>query len=417
MVATKAPWPPVDGGRRLLLEQLRALAERDLRPLLVAPCPRHQLEQCAGALQPYCEPRLVARRTAPTSLAAKLAGTLDPRLLGQPWALVRHRSRALRREVEGALAEGGVDLVHAEQLQALAMLPRRTPPVVVRAQNVESDLWAALTREMPAGTLGSLVRSALRFEAQRLRRTEALLLARCARVLAVSDSDRRRLLEIGVDGDRCTLVHAPFPPRLPGRGHPLPGSPALVLSGSNDWLPNRLAWRQFVDEVWPFLRRDLPDAVLHVFGSPAEAAPATSTHDRLLLHPSPLDSRDLFDETSILLVPLRVASGIRIKILEAWARGVPVVGSPVACRGLEGRDGLSHREAATREQWLEAIRALRDPAQRRAQIDAGREALRRHHDPPSIADQMLAQYSLALSANGSRVAAGAESDRPGGAPS
>src|SRR6185369_7001352 len=92
--------------------------------------------------------------------------------------------------------------------------------------------------------------------------------------------------------------------------------------------------------------------------------------------------------------PLRIASGVRIKILEAWARGVPVVATPQAAAGLEA----SHEEelliAADPGGFARAIRRLHaDPAFARACVEAGRALLRARHDPARVTEGLVRIYT------------------------
>ena len=144
VVATKAPWPAIDGGRVLLLNTLQALAAAGCRLTLVAPVDpgSFELSEVARELPPFCTPALVP--AAPLSPAAAFL-----RAGGAPLSIARHTLPAVHREVERRLAAERFDLVHAEQLQALPQAEpafARKIPVVLRAQNVESDLWAATAR-------------------------------------------------------------------------------------------------------------------------------------------------------------------------------------------------------------------------------------------------------------------------------
>src|SRR5215217_388754 len=173
-IATKAPWPPVDGGRFLLRNTLEALAAAGCRVTLVAPVDpaRFDLGQVARELTAFCDPRLVPAAPLPPAVALLRSG-------GAPLSIARHSLPAVRREVERLLGEGEsrFDLVHAEQLQAL---PQAEPafargiPVVLRAQNVESQLWAAAARR-GRGIRGLLLRREARslaaWEGRAVRRT------------------------------------------------------------------------------------------------------------------------------------------------------------------------------------------------------------------------------------------------------
>ncbi|MEM7587638.1 MAG: hypothetical protein AAF560_29900, partial [Acidobacteriota bacterium] len=116
-IATKAPWPPVDGGRRVLLDTLHALGAAGHRLTLVAPVAMAESERrsCEQELAAVCEPRLVAARPRPRWLDG-----LRAQLRGMPWTVVRHALPAVRREVETQLGQQRFDAVIAEQLQALA---------------------------------------------------------------------------------------------------------------------------------------------------------------------------------------------------------------------------------------------------------------------------------------------------------
>jgi len=389
VVATKAPWPPEDGGRLLLLHTLEGLAAAGHRVTLVAPVDpaRFDVGLVASALGPLCTPRLVAAR--PAGRLPTLARAVSR---GLPLSVARHSLAAVRREVERLLAAERFDLVHAEQLQALPQVPRQAaPPVVLRAQNVESALWAAAARR-PGGGVGS--GALLAIEARRLAAWEGRAVRRTAATVALTPEDAARLAGLaGVPEERAAgkvhAVAAPFPASLPPGGAALAGSPAVVVLGSAGWLPNADSAAWFQNEVWPAVRGVLPGAVLHLFGAAEGGDPAPG----VALHPAPGDSADAFPLGAILAVPLRIASGVRMKILEAWARRVPVVGTPEAVSGLGAEDGRELLVAGDPAGFAAALARLhREPALVRSLVAAGRAALRERHDPATVTARLVAIY-------------------------
>ncbi|RMH22631.1 MAG: hypothetical protein D6696_02835, partial [Acidobacteria bacterium] len=175
-IATKTPWPPVDGGRLLLWNTLEALAGSGCRVDLVAPAAGARLAAAAEALKHLCRPHLVRRSPAlPGPLLWLLA-----RARGEPLTIVRHRRPAVARRVAALLASDAFDAIQVEQLQALAQAPASgRVPVTLRAQNVESDLWRA-TADAAALPQGRLRRPLLRAEARRLARWEGRAVRRTA---------------------------------------------------------------------------------------------------------------------------------------------------------------------------------------------------------------------------------------------
>lgn len=390
-VATKAPWPPHDGGRLLQLETLRALGTSPigssgaLEVELVAPVPAGQRGAVERALAPFCTPRLVEARPWPLPLAALFA-------VARRWPLTgaRHRLPAVRRAVEAAAGFGGFDLVHAEQVQSMPQALAARLPVVLRAQNVESELWrGGAVGDGLARWLGRLRRS----EARRLLAWEGEMLGRAALTLAVSERDAGALSACA-PAARIETLPAPFAAELPA-GPALPGSPAVAVLAGAGWSPNRDGAEAFVATTWPRVRAALPAALLHVFGE------ARVDGEGVVTHPSPSDPSVAFAGGSILAVPLELASGVRMKALEAWARGVPVVATPQAAAGLASTPGQELLVAALGEAFAAALVDLAgDRALRGRLISSARELLRRRHHPPEIARRLRSFYAGAAAARG-----------------
>jgi Glycosyl transferases group 1 len=412
-IATKPPCPPIDGGRLLQKLTLEALAARGVRVTVVAPVEPSGAARAAAEIAPFARPALV-----PAPPVGKLAALLAARPGGLPLAIARHRRRDVEEAVARELAAETFAAVHVEQVHALpqaAPAAARGLRIVLRAQNVESDLWRAAAAR---GGLG-LARALAAVEVRRLAVWEARAVARVAVTAALTEIDQKRLsalvdpkrlvaMAVGAALDarsgttvaaaagrrllpKIVVVPAPFPARLPAGGTPLAGAPAVVVLGSGGWLPNRDAGRWFAGTVWPTVRRALPEARLHLFGDDAEALAASGAG--IDPHPAPAHSRDAFAPGSVLVVPLRIASGVRMKILEAWARGVPVVATPEAAAGLGAEPGRELLLATTAEEFAGALmRLAAEPELAARLVAAGRERLAARHRPAAVADRLLALY-------------------------
>jgi glycosyltransferase involved in cell wall biosynthesis len=187
-------------------------------------------------------------------------------------------------------------------------------------------------------------------------------------------------------------VPAPFPSSLPGGDEPLAGAPAIVLLGSGGWLPNLRAAEWFLRVAWPAVRAALPSAAVHVFGESGR----TQNGPGIVLHGPLGDSRRAFAPNAVLVVPLPFGSGVRMKILEAWARGVPVVATPEAAEGLEADDGSELLLARQPEDFAAAMRRLAfDTRLGPSLVRRGRELLATRHDPASVASRLAAVYEAA----------------------
>ena len=378
-IATKPPAPPTDGGRLVACETLRALAAAGHAITVVAPAApgaaadaRRAAESAGIALE--------AIEASPRSWARAACAAVAR---GLPVTIVRHEHAALAARVDALLAARRFDVAHAEQLQAYAACTpaeRRGIPVVLRAQNVESEVWAQ----------GAGRGVAYRFEARRLARFEGQAVRAAAATLALTARDADRLRTLGGDGARVVHVPAPFVATL-APGERLPGAPAIVAPASVGWAPNDEARAWLVDAVWPAIAAALPAARLHLFGG-ARSTPGSTG---VVHHPAPADSRSAFPADAIVLVVLRTPAGVRMRILEAWARGLPVVSTPAAVAGLDG--GADAVVTADHPAGIAAaIAALAaDPPRRAALVAAGTAVLRDRHDPARVAAALGAVYASA----------------------
>lgn len=381
--ATKTPSPAVDGGRLVALLTLEALKAHGHDLTVVAPIDPDAADRSAIVSRLESLGRVVLAPARPEGLAlAALRTAFGP----TPLTVRRHSLSAVRDAVTALLSRESFDVVHAEQLQVLAQVgeaARRGVPVVLRAQNVESDLWGGASR-----TAG-ILRPILAREARRLAAYEGRAVREAAATVALSAQDAARLVELSGAADRVHHVPAPFPAQLPPASRPLAGAPAVVLFGSAGWRPHAEGVRWFLRDVWPRVRAVLPGATLHVPGA------AIAASDGVVGHPAPADSRELFAQGSVLVVPLHVASGVRMRILEAWARGVPVVATPAGAAGLDAADGRELLLARDPEEFALALRRLHtEPALVESVVAAGRRRLAARHDPRAVAASLSDVYAL-----------------------
>ena len=384
VIATKTPWPPVDGGRLVLFNTIEALAEQGHRIDLVAPCAEGR-DEVAEALAPICTPHLVNAR--PRSGLGSVALGLFTRV---PATIARHTIPAVQTIAGKILAAGEIDVVHAEQLHALPQADdaqRLGIPIVHRAHNVESMLWA-----YSAGHRSALMRPLLALEARRMSSMEIEALATTACTIALTEPDRRTLGELD-PGATIHTVSAPFAAELPVGGGGLDGEPVVVTLTSATWAPSRDAVDHLACRIWPTVRQRLPGAVLHVFGGGHHL----DGLDGVVPHPPPDESRTAFPEGAVVVIPERHPTGVPMKALEAWARGLPLLVDGPTAEILDAEDGRELVVARDADGYASALaRLTEDTTLRQTLIDGGRRKLSENHDPAKIATHLTRLYRWAI---------------------
>ena len=153
-----------------------------------------------------------------------------------------------------------------------------------------------------------------------------------------------------------------------------PGDPFLLI-GNLSYLPNVEGARFFCAEVLPRIRASDPDlARVTIAGSsPAPSVVAMGGDTGVTVLASPADVAPLYQQARVAVVPIRAGGGTRIKILEAFASGVPVVSTALGAEGLIAEDGVHLLIADTPDEFAAAcMRLARDDELRSRLIPAAR---------------------------------------------
>ena len=114
------------------------------------------------------------------------------------------------------------------------------------------------------------------------------------------------------------------------------------------------------------MRRRLPAAVLHVFGG----GPNLDGLDGVARHPSPADSRTAFPDGAVVVIPERHPTGVPMKALEAWARGLPLIVDGPTAEILDAGDGDDEQRMAALDSERSAARQGARASSRRTGVAA-----------------------------------------------
>ena len=232
----------------------------------------------------------------------------------------------------------------------------------------------------------------LRMEARLLAAAEQRLAERAERVLVVCERDRQAVIG-RLPADRASRVSVvPLSVEADSPRGDGGGKPVLVMTGNLGYFPNVDAVTWWLQDVWPDLKRVQPDVRLVVAGArPTRAVRQAVRKADVQLLEAPEDLRAVLSQATLALAPLRCGSGVPIKVLEAWAVGVPVLVSPWAAAGTSGQPGedflLVGRDPA---EWVAAVTGLLgDPMFRSRLIENGRRRLAADYSREAVRDRLL----------------------------
>lgn len=386
-IVRRLPHPLNSGTPIRQFELLTAYAEIGE---VVLVCFYHDEEElaAASALAPFCA------EIHPVSYLRRRRGSRDSKPLAwwqrlRQWAspkpfLAKH---CFSPEMKGLVEElaPSCDLIHVGRL---CMIPhveslldgvRRGHRFVLDLDDVETVLLRRELRISPPAKWHA--RAYKYFDLYRTWVYQRKALSSFDRVLVCSEGDRRQL------GHDAGVTVVPNGVNLPLQILPedADGRTLLCLATYGHW-PNVDGLRFFVDAIFPLIRKEIVDARLVVVGknTPPEVR---ALHDgKAIWVEGAVPSVDEFyRQATVAIVPLRIAAGTRLRILEAFALGRPVVSTSVGCEGLEVVPG-EHLLVADEPHDLAnaCIELLKDGQLRERLVHNARELVERRYTWGSV---------------------------------
>jgi glycosyltransferase involved in cell wall biosynthesis len=249
---------------------------------------------------------------------------------------------------------GGPAVVDFNDLEDVKLRTLRRMWKLQRAEGAPSS---------PRRSLGTCLDT---IDERRWRRVELQAADSVGAVVVCSELDRRRLGRPGavVVPNSYELAH----PTPPARGD----EPVFTMVGLLTYPPNADAAAHFAHAVLPIIRKELPAAVFQLVGRYDDAARRLAAVPGVRLLGPVEDLDPVFASTSAVVVPLRAGGGTRIKILEAFARSVPVVSTALGCEGLDVRSGTELLVADSPQELAAAcIRVHEDAALAASLVEHG----------------------------------------------
>jgi glycosyltransferase involved in cell wall biosynthesis len=188
------------------------------------------------------------------------------------------------------------------------------------------------------------------------------------RVILCSDEDVQRS---GIRNAVAVPNTYGRPARSLGR-HEAATPPTILFQGSLHYGPNIDAVDWLIDDVAPHLFKQLPGAQIRLVGTTSPGVESRHRPPGVVVAGRVPDIEPELARADIAVVPLRIGSGTRLKILESFAHRIPVVSTTVGADGLDVEDGVHLLLANTPEEFARACRRIiEDRALARRLVDAG----------------------------------------------
>ena len=316
-----------------------------------------------------------------------------------PYAVSRFADAKVQKQLQDWFREQRFDVAVCDFLDAAVNFPGSLNiPSVLFQHNMESEIW-----RRHAATAGNPAKRMMyRMEFRKMLRYERAAVRKFQHVIAVSANDRSIMTQ-WVDADRVTVVptgvdlaqYRPDPAKFdPTNSDPNPlaaSAPLITFVGAMDWEPNVDAVEYFCREVWPSIKAEVPRARFRIVGRNPDRRvqkwASNSNDDSIEVTGRVPSVVEHLRQSAVVIVPLRIGGGTRLKIYEAMATAKAVVSTTVGAEGLDihhGRDIMLADDARSFAQAV--IMLLRDPELRRRYEKAAAETAARY-DWPAIGER------------------------------
>lgn len=363
MLTPQLPYPPHQGTSLRNLHILKALSERHSITLLsFAERDRPQEIEPLSSLCHVLEPIQAPRRSIVDRLLQLATSPL-------PDVAMRLRSddysfalvKALRSEHFDAVQVEGIELAgYIDSIRKVSPLTK----VVLDCHNAETQLQRRARRadlpdpaRWPAAVYSGIqVGRLARFERWALREADA--------VTAVSATDRTYLLQVLGDSEKEITIIPNTIDVVEYLGSTLVDgelSYDLVFTGKMDYRPNIDGVLWFAEQVWPVLKGQRPETTWAIVGQrPNKRIDMLKKQDGITVTGRVHHVQPFISAASVYIIPLRIGSGTRLKLIEAMAAGKAIISTTLGAEGVDIADGAHIILADTADEWVVAINQLLD---------------------------------------------------------
>lgn len=328
---------------------------------------------------------------APLGRAAMMRNAVAALPTTQPLQSRLLWSDDLMQQIEAHLREHPADIIHVEHLRMAAYGLRLTQnwPVVWDAV----DNLASLFQQTARAGASWQWRLMARLEAPRLPAYERSLTGQFPATLVISRRDLAAFQQKNSHAER--VRYAPLGIPMQTSGNDLSrADKTIIITGTMNYHPNVAAVNHFVDVIFPYILRQVPDVQLQLVGAnPVKSIQSYNQHLNVTVTGFVPSVTDYLKQATVALAPVTYGAGIQIKVLEAFLAETPLVATSMAVRGLDVHHEQQLLIADNPSQFADAVVHLLNTPQLRHQLTReGRRYVESHHDIDVTTRQLLDIY-------------------------
>lgn len=391
MLTPYLPYPPSSGGQIRSYNLIKELSKKHkitLYSLIKYDDEKKHIKE----LEKYCHlVKVFKRPTKPWTIRNILRTGFS--LL--PFLAIRNFSYEEKKDLVKLLKKETFDIIHAETFYVCPHIPKTQTPLVVVDQTMEYQVYQHFAQQFKILPL----RPVLMLDVAKIKFWETYYWKKATRVVAVSEKDGAVMKQF-VPAKKVSIVSNPVGEDLMLNVKPH-YSQKILFMGNYDWLQNVEAAQLLVRELFPMIKKHLPDASLVIAGQNIHKLGHLEGGDIKVQGLAIDDTEGVvrsYHSCGMMLAPMYGPAGGRVKIIGAMAARLPVVTTDIGIQGIDkainGKNVLFSKTAE--ELVAQAVRLLTDKTLYTKIANSARELAETEYSPQATALKMDKVYVEAI---------------------
>jgi glycosyltransferase involved in cell wall biosynthesis len=399
-LAPRLPYPLTDGGAIGIYKPTEAIARlgQDITFVTYRENNASLTKQAKDAFSEFCHLELVNR-----PLPSRNSVLLRTMFSGA-YPIKRRMMPEMFSLIETLITSNNFDVVHIDGAQmgkyGLWIKERWGLPVILREHNFEAQIY----RRFASNSKNPVEKIIAAIHSKRVLREETKFLNGMDAVIAISDEDEYLMKQAAPKAKFWVIPAGVDTEYFALQPNEEKGNSILWIGGTN-WRPNLDAIEFFAKEIFPLIVKAIPEATFDIVGENTDRLQhiANSGVNSIRLHGRVPDIRPFMAQSAVMICPLRVGGGMRLKLLDFFAAGKAVVSTHIGAEGNLAQDGEHILLRDDKESFAQAVIMLLKDENLRKRLGANARALaEREYSWDSIGKRFCEVYGQVIAAHHSK---------------
>ena len=264
--------------------------------------------------------------------------------------------------------------------------------IILRSHNLEYIIWKRLSKE----STNPAKKIYLKLLSSQLKQYELDIFNKIDGIATISEEDKRKYNELN-----CPVKIETIPFGIETQKYKVSRNENKALKffhiGAMDWKPNLEAVSWLLNEIWPRIQKQIPNAELHLAGKNMPDWLFKNSKHNIFNHKEVKDSSKFIIENDIMIVPLLSAGGIRVKIIEGMAYGKAIISTQIGAEGINYKSGENIIIANDPEDFSEKVKRISSKELDYIKIgQKAREHVTNNYDQQIISKKLISFFESIL---------------------